>query len=227
MRLRIQRPSFLAYRQTDISLEMMPGGIHVFTGGLELLTEETEKLLLEREATLLAEYKEALVFAGFGAGDRVLDIATGSGRMLQQLLAAGCDVVSGDISEEALSRARERLGELAGRAELVVMDARHMPFDEGSFTAVTLANAIHEIENPAAVLEQIPPVLTACGKLLVVEFNHYGFDLMDLHHKALDRGIHSRGEMSATDIDHKLRAIFPVVSRLELGMNHVWMAARE
>ncbi len=94
-------------------------------------------------------------------GDTILDVATGSGRMLLQILKRGHSVVSGDIDREALDRARERLGDLADKPTLVIMDAHKLQFDDDSFHAVTLANAIHEIDDPRGALDEITRVLTA------------------------------------------------------------------
>ncbi|MGC8864032.1 MAG: class I SAM-dependent methyltransferase, partial [Armatimonadota bacterium] len=96
---------------------------------------DIEKMLSEREALLIREYDAALDLACFGARDTILDIATGSGRMLLQILKRGYSVVSGDIDREALNRARERLGELASKPTLVVLNAHQMQFDDDSFHA--------------------------------------------------------------------------------------------
>ena len=72
-------------------------------------------------------------------------------------------MVSGDIDQEALNRARERLGDLADKPTLVVLDAHQMQFDDDSFHAVTFANAIHEIDDPRGALDEITRVLRLTG----------------------------------------------------------------
>lgn len=191
------------------------------------ISESIADMLRERETIMAREYSEALAFAGFGAGDRVLDVATGSGRMLQQLVAVGCSVVSGDISQSALDAARERLGEQAASAELLLLDARNLPFEAASFSAITMANAVHEMRDAAAVFGELARVIDRPGKLLVVEFNDRGFELMEAHHKASEKGPHSRGEMSTEQIDEKLAHLFPEVTRRDYRINHVWLAERK
>lgn len=186
---------------------------------------DIEKMLSEREAVLANEYGAALDFAGFGAGHTVLDVATGSGRMLLQLVLRGYSVISGDIDPGALDRARERLGNLAGKPTLVILNAHEMQFDDGSFHAATLANAIHEMDNPRGALDEIARVLADDGKLLVIEFNSTGFELMELHHKAQGRGEHPRGEMSTEEIDRYLRSLFRHVETRELSITHAWVAS--
>lgn len=186
---------------------------------------DIHKLLAEREAVIIRDYDAALDLAGFSLEDTVLDIATGSGRMLLQLVRRGHSVVSGDIDGDALERARERLGGLADKPTLVILNAHSMAFKNDMFGAATLANAIHEMENPRGALDEIARVLTDEGKLLVVEFNSLGFELMELHHKTQGRGQHPRGEMSTEDIDRYLRSSFSLVETQEFSIVHAWVAS--
>lgn len=186
---------------------------------------DIEKMLSERESLLVSDYNAALDLAGFYTRDTVLDIATGSGRMLLQMVKRGYSVVSGDIDQEALNRARERLGDLADKPALVILDAHRLQFDEGSFRAVTFVNAIHEIDDPRAALDEIKRVLAADGKLLVLEFNSQGFELMELHHRMQGKGEHRKGEMSTEEIDRYLRSSFDSVETREFGITHAWVAS--
>ncbi len=186
---------------------------------------DIEKMLNEREAMMVAEYDAALDFAEFDPQATVLDVGTGSGRMLLEIVKRGYSVISGDIDENALARARDRLGILADMPTLVIMDAHRLQFGDGSFGAVTFANAIHEINDPRGVLDEIVRVLADDGKLLVVEFNSLGYELMELHHRAQGKGEHPRGEMSTEDIDHYLRSSFDRVDTCEFSITHAWGAS--
>jgi ubiquinone/menaquinone biosynthesis C-methylase UbiE len=186
---------------------------------------DMEKMLNEREALLVRDYDTALDFAGFDARDTILDVATGSGRMLLQTVKRGYRVISGDVDPGALDRARERLGDLADKPTLVILDAHKLQFDDGSFHAITFANAIHEINDPRGALDEITRVLAADGKLLVVEFNAKGFELMELHHRMQGRGEHPKGEMPAEEIDKYLRSSFDRVEVRESSITHAWIAS--
>ncbi len=186
---------------------------------------DIEKILSERDALLIREYGVALDFAGFDTRNSVLDVATGSGRMLLQLLQRGCSVVSGDINSEALDKARQRLGELADKPTLVIMDAHNLEFDNSSFQSVTFANAIHEIDSPRDALDEIARVMTDDGKLLVIEFNSHGFDIMDHNHKLLGKEMHPRGEMTTEEIDSYLHFLFDDVKTRESSITHAWIAS--
>ncbi len=188
---------------------------------------DIEKMLREQESLLVSDYNAALDLAGFDSRDTILDIATGSGRMLQQLLLRGYSVISGDVDPKALERARERLGDLASKPTLVILDAHNLEFSDGSFRAVTFVNAIHEIDDPYSALDEITRVLSYDGKLLVVEFNAKGFELMKLHHQMQGKGEHRDGEMTTEDIDRYLHSSFERVKACELGLVHVWVASEK
>lgn len=184
-----------------------------------------ENMLTQREIVLTTDYNSALDMVDFDIKHTVLDVATGSGRMLEQLLLRGYKVISGDIDPKALDRARERLGGLSDRSTLVILNAHEMEFDDGSFRSVTLANAVHEMKNPCGVLHEIARVLTKDGKLLVTEFNSTGFELMELHHQLQGLGEHPKGEMSTEEIDSCLRSLFHNVEIRELGVTYAWVVS--
>ena len=186
---------------------------------------DLEMALAEREALMNREYGAALDLASFDPAGSILDVATGSGRMLFQLVMRGYTVISGDIDGDAFQRARQRLGELADKPALVTLDARRMDFDDGSFRAVTLANAIHEMEQPRSALDEIRRVLTSDGKLLVIEFTPEGYDLIAMHHEMQGRPEHPRGEMPSREIDSYLRSSFACVESRLFDITTVWVAS--
>lgn len=184
-----------------------------------------ETMLGERDALMVREYDLALDLAQFDTADSILDVATGSGRMLMQTLKRGHCVTSGDIDQQALDRARGRLGDLADKPRLLVMDAHNMEFPDESFRGVTFANAVHEIENPQGVIDEMVRVLTSDGKLLVVEFNLQGFLMMDMHHQMQGQSEHRKGEMSSEEIDFYLRSRFDNVQTREFSITCAWLAS--
>lgn len=189
---------------------------------------ESDKKLNELGYDLLDENREAVRLAGFKQCEPVLDIATGSGRMLLALVEAGYHVVSGDISEDVVRGTRERLGGLVhGEAEFRVLDATHMDFENDGIESVVTANAMHHMEDPRRVLEEMARVLKPNGKLLLVEFNARGFDVIGQIHHEVHGGIHERGHISAREIDDFLRAQFKTVERHDLKLNSVWIASHK
>src|SRR5947209_8250864 len=68
-------------------------------------------------------------------GQRILDVATGTGMVAAEILGrADCSVVGLDQSAQMLARARARFaGEQPGRIEIVEGQAERLPFAESSF----------------------------------------------------------------------------------------------
>jgi demethylmenaquinone methyltransferase / 2-methoxy-6-polyprenyl-1,4-benzoquinol methylase len=103
-----------------------------------------------------------------GPGDRVLDVATGTGAVARELIRQkGCSVVGVDQSAEMLSEARRRLN---GHAELVEASAESLPFADGEFDALTLTYLLRYVDDPAATLVELARVLKPGGALASLEF---------------------------------------------------------
>jgi len=97
------------------------------------------------------------------AGDPVLDLAAGTGKLSRALLAAGLDVVA----VEPQAPLREMLAASIGRERVRDGLAEAIPLAEDSLAAVTVADAIHWFRQDAALAE-IARVLRAGGSLAVL-----------------------------------------------------------
>src|SRR5580658_7725559 len=97
-------------------------------------------------------WRRALVDALAPAdGERILDVATGTGMVAAELLGrARCTVVGLDQSAEMLAGARRRFaGALAERVELVEGRAEALPFGDGSFDALSFTYLLRYVDEPA------------------------------------------------------------------------------
>jgi demethylmenaquinone methyltransferase / 2-methoxy-6-polyprenyl-1,4-benzoquinol methylase len=105
-------------------------------------------------------------------GDRVLDVATGTGMVAAELLArARCSVVAIDQSAAMLGRARQRFAGLpAGRIELLEGEAEGLPFDDGSFDALTFTYLLRYVDDPAATVRELARVVRPGGRIASLEF---------------------------------------------------------
>jgi len=120
-------------------------------------------------------WRRALVASvGASPDDRVLDVATGTGLVAEALVRRyGCSVVGLDQSEAMLAGARERVAarpKLAGRIELVQGEAERLPFDDGSFDAVTFTYLLRYVDDPAATMRELARVLKPGGRMGSLEF---------------------------------------------------------
>lgn len=110
------------------------------------------------------------LMAGEALGN-LLDIGTGTGRMLR-LLGAGADTAVGiDISREMLVLARSNLHD-AGLDHLSVRQGNmyQLRFGDASFDTVTIDQVLYQAEQPVEVLREAARVLRPGGRLLLVEF---------------------------------------------------------
>jgi ArsR family transcriptional regulator len=128
---------------------------------------DTERSLFTREAEVEAAIHAAL--AGRALGDLV-DVGTGTGRMIE-LLGPQADTALGvDRSPEMLRLARGRL-EAAGlsHAEVRHGDIYALPREDGSADTVVLHQVLHFADDPAAVIAESVRLLRPGGRLLVID----------------------------------------------------------
>jgi len=101
-------------------------------------------------------------------GERVLDLAAGTGTSSQPFADRGALVVPCDFSLGMLrtgKTARPHLGFTAG-------DGTRLPFVDGAFDAVTISFGLRNIVDPDAGLAELLRVTRPGGRLLVCEFSH-------------------------------------------------------
>ena len=108
-----------------------------------------------------------------GAGDRVLDVATGTAAVAIELVRRdGCSVVGLDQSVEMLAEGRARVKQagLSGRIELVEGRAEALPFEDASFDALTFTYLLRYVDDPAATLRGLARVVRPGGTIASLEF---------------------------------------------------------
>jgi ArsR family transcriptional regulator len=117
----------------------------------------------EIEAALLAQLPED--------AESLLDIGTGTGRILQVLAPHVERAIGIDQSREMLAVARTNLAR-SGNANVEIRqaDMYALPFPSMSVDVVTIHQVLHYAEDPAAVLREAARVLRPGGTMLVVDF---------------------------------------------------------
>lgn len=117
--------------------------------------------------------RNALDAAQLGPGMRVLDVATGTGKLALRaasLVGPDGEVVGLDASGEMLAKAR-RAGLRGGGARLtwVQADALSLPFADSSFDVVTIGFGLRNLPDVAAGLRELARVTAPTGRLVVLE----------------------------------------------------------
>ena len=103
-----------------------------------------------------------------GPGDRVLDVATGTGAVARELIRRhGCTVVGLDQSPEMLAEARRRLGD---DVELVEGRAEELPFADAFFDALTFTYLLRYVDDPATTVSELARVVRPGGTIASLEF---------------------------------------------------------
>jgi demethylmenaquinone methyltransferase/2-methoxy-6-polyprenyl-1,4-benzoquinol methylase len=110
-----------------------------------------------------------------GIPGRVLDVATGTADLALALAAdlPQAEVIGVDISEGMLEVGRQKVERngLHPRVRLDQADAENLPFEDGSFDAVTVAFGVRNFENLDKGLGELQRVLRPGGHLMVLEFS--------------------------------------------------------
>ena len=139
--------------------------------------------------------------AGVGPGERVLDLAAGTGTSSLTFTATGADCVACDFSLGMLQAGHARLREVRGggqplprgvrgdgspreeqqggsggdrppgKLSFVAGDALRLPFRDGAFDVVTISFGLRNVADPGAALAEMRRVTRPGGRLVVCEFS--------------------------------------------------------
>lgn len=114
-------------------------------------------------------YRLMLAALDLGPEDDLLDVACGWGEFLAVYASKARSVAGIDVSEEKVRLARQRLADriAAGTGEVVQGDAAALPWEEGTFSAVTCMDAFPFFAAPERVMAEVFRVLRPGGRMLM------------------------------------------------------------
>ena len=113
----------------------------------------------------------------------MLDLGTGTGRLLELFAPQFVRGVGVDMSREMLAIARANFD----RADLTNVQVRHgdiyaPPVDRESFDLITIHQVLHYLDDPARAIAEAARLLRPAGRLIIVDFAPHGLEfLRDKH----------------------------------------------
>ena len=138
--------------------------------------------------------RAAIELSGVRPGQRVLDVAGGTGDLSSRFareVGPGGSVVLSDINASMLGRGRDRLLDegVCGNVDFVLADAESLPFADDSFDCITIAFGLRNVTHKERALRSMLRVLRPGGRLLVLEFSKPRNELLGRLYDAYSFGV--------------------------------------
>jgi ubiquinone/menaquinone biosynthesis C-methylase UbiE len=108
------------------------------------------------------------------AGDRWLDLATGTGAVAERAAAAGADVTGLDLAPALIETAKERAGQLGLEIDYMVGDVERLPFDDASFDKVSSSCGIMFAPDHEASARELGRVTRPGGRIALANWTPTG-----------------------------------------------------
>jgi len=113
--------------------------------------------------------------SGSGPGDRVLDIAAGSGNAAIQAAMRGAHVVASDLTPELFEPGRRRAAEHGVELEWVEADAEALPFGDARFDAAISTFGIMFAPRQSVAAAELARVVKPGGRIALCSWRPTGF----------------------------------------------------
>jgi SAM-dependent methyltransferase len=184
---------------------------------------EQERSLHTSEAGV----EQAIVAALGGALGDLVDVGTGTGRMVELLAPRARTALGLDRNPEMLRIARNRL-EAAGlhSARVQTGDMYALPLGAAAADTVVLHQVLHFADNPAAAIAEAARVLRGGGRLLVIDLMPHAREELRVERRHLRLGFGDDvvlGWMAEAGLDGTVAQRLPAQGPEQLGVT-VWLA---
>jgi SAM-dependent methyltransferase len=108
-------------------------------------------------------------------GDRVLDVAAGSGNVAIPAAATGAQVIASDLTPELLDQGRDDAEAAGVSLEWQVADAEHLPFEDDTFDAVTSCVGVMFAPHHQEAADELIRVCRPGGRIGLIAWTPSGF----------------------------------------------------
>ncbi|WP_147695589.1 bifunctional demethylmenaquinone methyltransferase/2-methoxy-6-polyprenyl-1,4-benzoquinol methylase UbiE [Vogesella mureinivorans] len=145
-----------------------------------------------------------LTTSGVRAGEKVLDIAGGTGDLARgwaKRVGKSGEVWLTDINSSMLTVGRDRLLDEGMILPVSLADAEKLPFPDNYFNAVSVAFGLRNMTHKDAALKEMFRVLKPGGKLFVLEFSKVWKPLSPLYDFYSFKALPVMGKLVANDAD--------------------------
>ncbi|MCR4303345.1 MAG: bifunctional demethylmenaquinone methyltransferase/2-methoxy-6-polyprenyl-1,4-benzoquinol methylase UbiE [Gallionella sp.] len=146
----------------------------------------------------------AISVSGVREGQRVLDVAGGSGDMSRLFLkeaGSSGQVVLTDINNAMLRVGRDRLLDAGYATPVTQCDAERLPFPNDYFDCVSIAFGLRNVTHKDGALREMVRVLKPGGRLIVLEFSKVAKPLEKIYDAYSFKVLPKIGQLIANDAD--------------------------
>jgi ubiquinone/menaquinone biosynthesis C-methylase UbiE len=126
----------------------------------------------------------------------VLEVACGVGQGVGLIGHSARSIVAGDFSESILERARAHYGD---RYRFMQFDAQDMPFEDNSFDAVVIHEALYYVPDASKFVAEAKRVLRPGGRILLTNSNKDLYDFNPSPHSYVYHGTVELGALLGTE----------------------------
>lgn len=126
---------------------------------------------------------------------RVLDVGTGTGRIVELFAAEAERFVAVDNSPEMLRLARAKIAnlspEIGAKIDMKLGDFNMLPVGDGEFDTVIFHQVLHYAQHPEAVIAEAIRTLALDGRLVIVDFAAHNLEEL--------RSVHAHARLGFAD----------------------------